>query len=152
MRPIIKVDNIGKRYQIGDGLGAVRYVTLRESIVKAIRHPVDRLRGIAHSPGEMIWALKGVSFEVMPGEVIGIIGSNGSGKTTLLKILSRITKPSTGRAELFGRVASLLEVGTGFHPDLTGRENVYLNGAVLGMRRREIDRKFEEIAAFADID
>jgi ABC-type polysaccharide/polyol phosphate transport system ATPase subunit len=152
MKPIIRVDNISKRYHIGTGPGAVRYVTLRESIVKAARHPVDRLRRIARNQDEMIWALKGVSFEVMPGEVVGIIGGNGSGKSTLLKVLSRITKPSTGRVELYGRVASLLEVGTGFHPDLTGRENVYLNGAILGMKRREIDRRFDEIIAFADID
>jgi len=152
MRPIIRVDNISKQYHIGAARGAARYMTLRESMAKAVRHPLDRLRRIARHQEDMIWALKGVSFEVMQGEVVGIIGSNGSGKSTLLKVLSRITKPSTGRVELYGRVASLLEVGTGFHPDLTGRENVYLNGAILGMKRREIERKFDEIVAFADID
>jgi ABC-type polysaccharide/polyol phosphate transport system ATPase subunit len=152
MRPIIRVDNISKQYHIGAARGAARYMTLRESIARAVRHPLDRLRRIALRQEDMIWALKGVSFEVMPGEVVGIIGSNGSGKSTLLKVLSRITKPSAGRVELYGRVASLLEVGTGFHPDLTGRENVYLNGAILGMKRREIERKFDEIVAFADID
>jgi lipopolysaccharide transport system ATP-binding protein len=152
MKKIIRVDNLSKQFHIGAARGAVRYVTLRESLVKAARSPFDRLRRIAHHTDETIWALRGVSFDVNSGEVVGIIGSNGSGKSTLLKILSRITKPTTGRVELYGRVASLLEVGTGFHPDLTGRENVYLNGAILGMKRREIDRKFDEIVAFADID
>ena len=101
---------------------------------------------------DTIWALKDVSFEVMPGEVMGVIGPNGAGKSTLLSLLSRIIEPTAGRAELFGRVQSLLEVGTGFHPDLSGRENIYLNGAVLGMKRREIDRRFDEIVAFAEVE
>jgi ABC-type polysaccharide/polyol phosphate transport system ATPase subunit len=152
MKPIIRVENLSKQYHIGATPRAVRYVTLRESLTEAALAPVRRLRQAAHTDGETIWALKDVSFEVMPGEVVGIIGSNGSGKSTLLKILSRITKPTTGRAELYGHVASLLEVGTGFHPDLTGRENVYLNGAILGMGRREIASKFDEIVSFAEID
>lgn len=129
----------------------VRYETLRESMAKAIRAPFTR----NHDNGQgedTIWALKDVNFEVQPGEVLGIIGRNGAGKSTMLKVLSRIIEPTTGRAELFGRVASLLEVGTGFHPDLSGRENVYLNGAILGMRRREIDSRFDEIVAFAEVE
>jgi lipopolysaccharide transport system ATP-binding protein len=116
--------------------------------------PIRRLRAIGKEcpTNQFIWALKDVSFEVKEGEVLGIIGRNGSGKSTLLKILSRITEPTAGRAEIRGRVGSLLEVGTGFHPDLTGRENVYLNGAVLGMNRREIARKFDEIVAFAEVE
>ena len=155
MRPIIKVEHLSKQYHIGARAapgGAVRYVTLRESIAAALRAPFRRLWGNALSVEETIWALNDVSFTVMPGEVIGIIGRSGSGKSTLLKILSRVTEPTSGRAELYGRVTSLLEVGTGFHPDLTGRENIYLNGAILGMKRREIDRKFAEIVAFAEIE
>jgi lipopolysaccharide transport system ATP-binding protein len=101
---------------------------------------------------DTIWALRDVSFDVMPGEVMGVIGANGAGKSTLLSVLSRIIEPTSGRAELFGRVASLLEVGTGFHPDLSGRENIYLNGAVLGMKRREIEARFDEIVAFAEVE
>jgi len=155
MKPIIRVENLSKQYHIGAKLaarGAVHYPTLRESLVRFARAPFDRLRNRQKHSDDLFWALKDVSFEVMPGEIIGIIGSNGSGKSTLLKILSRITKPTRGRAELYGQVASLLEVGTGFHPDLTGRENVYLNGAILGMKRREIDRKFDEIVAFAEVE
>jgi lipopolysaccharide transport system ATP-binding protein len=120
--------------------------------VKAVQSPFNRWRGNGKEAADTIWALDDVSFEVMPGEVMGIIGSNGAGKSTLLSILSRIIEPTRGRAELYGRVASLLEVGTGFHPDLSGRENIYLNGAVLGMKRREIDARFDEIVAFAEID
>src|SRR5574341_860797 len=149
MKAIIRVENVSKQYRIGAREAA--YGTLRESIVDAVRSPLRRLRGNGKRNSETIWALKGVNFEVEPGEVVGIIGRNGAGKSTLLKVLSRITEPTIGRAELYGRVASLLEVGTGFHPELTGRENIYLNGAILGMTRREIDRKFEEIVAFAEI-
>src|SRR5882724_1962350 len=149
MKPIIKVQQLGKTYEIGTRKPA--YGTLRDTIAAAVRAPIKRLRGYVR-PAETIWALKDVSFEVMPGEVVGIIGRNGAGKSTLLKVLARITEPTTGRAELYGRVASLLEVGTGFHPELTGRENVYLNGAILGMSKAEIDRKFDEIVAFAELE
>jgi lipopolysaccharide transport system ATP-binding protein len=148
MKPIIKVKGLGKQYRVG----AVRqqFPTLRDSLVSAVRKPLHILRANGHS--ETFWALRDVEFEVAPGEVIGIIGRNGAGKSTLLKILSRITEPTTGRVELYGRVASLLEVGTGFHPELSGRENVFLNGAILGMRKAEINRKFDEIVAFAEIE
>lgn len=153
MKPIIRVQNISKQFRINTGeRGSVRYDTLRESLVKAVRSPLKRLRRNGQAANDMFWALKDVSFEVMPGEVMGIIGPNGAGKSTLLTILSRIIEPTRGRAELYGRVASLLEVGTGFHPDLSGRENIYLNGAVLGMKRREIEARFDEIVAFAEIE
>jgi lipopolysaccharide transport system ATP-binding protein len=155
MRPIIKVEHLSKQYHIGARATqgrAVRYVTLRESLVEALRAPFRRLWGDERPSAETIWALNDVSFTVMPGEVIGIIGRSGSGKSTLLKVLSRVTEPTSGRVELYGRVTSLLEVGTGFHPDLTGRENIYLNGAILGMRRREIEQKFDEIVAFAEVE
>lgn len=141
---------MSKSYRIGHSRAG--YATLRESLAGALRAPLKRLRYGASQDEETVWALKDVGFEVMPGEAVGIIGRNGSGKSTLLKILSRVTQPTTGRAELYGRVGSLLEVGTGFHPELTGRENVYLNGAILGMKRAEISRKFDEIIAFAEIE
>jgi lipopolysaccharide transport system ATP-binding protein len=145
----IRVQEISKRYQIGR---APRQQSLREAVTGVARATVGRLHGrAAHSARDTVWALDGVSFEIERGEVVGIIGHNGSGKSTLLKILSRITEPTRGRAEINGRVGSLLEVGTGFHPELTGRENIYLNGAMLGMRKHEIDRRFDEIVAFADI-
>ena len=151
MKPIIRIENLSKQYRIGTRRAA--YDTLRERLAGAARAPLTLLqRRQRGGRGETIWALRGVGFNVRPGEVCGIIGSNGAGKSTLLKILSRITEPTTGRAELYGRVGSLLEVGTGFHPDLTGRENVYLNGAVLGMKRAEIARKFDEIVAFSEIE
>lgn len=151
----IRVDGLSKKYRIGGKQASYR--TLRETLVDLVRVPAQRLisilRGVGSIPStETIWALKDVSFEVKHGEVIGIIGRNGAGKTTLLKILSRITKPTEGTVDLYGRVGSLLEVGTGFHPELTGRENIYLNGAILGMKRREIERKFDEIVAFAEIE
>jgi len=144
MRPIIHVDDLSKRYQIG--AREAHYETLRESVMKVLRG--QRKRGSA----EFIWALRDASFDAMPGDVIGVIGRNGAGKSTLLKILSRITEPTAGRIDLYGRVGSLLEVGTGFHPELTGRENILLNGAILGMRRAEILRKFDEIVAFAEVE
>jgi len=150
MKPIIRVENLSKQYTIG--AKAEPYATLRESLVKAARKPIDMVRGNGKTEQTKFWALKDINFDVMPGEVVGIIGRNGAGKSTLLKILSRITEPTTGRVELYGRVGSLLEVGTGFHPELTGRENIFLNGAILGMRREEISKKFDEIVDFAEIE
>jgi len=150
MKPIIRVEGLSKQYRIG--VQREPYGNLRESLARAFKAPFDRLRRNDLASDDTIWALRDVSFEVMPGEVIGIIGRNGAGKSTLLKILSQITEPSSGQVDLFGRVGSLLEVGTGFHPELTGRENIYLNGAILGMQRAEIERKFDEIVAFAEIE
>ncbi len=153
MPPAIRVANLGKSYRVGRAAATRGYRTLRESLVDAAQAPLRRLRGRDDTPrDEEFWALKGVEFEVQPGEAIGIIGRNGAGKSTLLKILSRITKPTTGRVELRGRVGSLLEVGTGFHPELTGRENIFLNGSILDMKRSEIARKFDEIVAFAEVE
>jgi len=153
----IRVENLSKQYHIGGP--QARYTTLRDTLTDTLIAPVRRaaklLRGQATGAAELdetIWALKDVSFEVQRGEVVGVIGRNGAGKSTLLKILSRITEPTAGFADIYGQVGSLLEVGTGFHPELTGRENIYLNGAILGMKRREIDRKFDEIVAFAEVD
>jgi lipopolysaccharide transport system ATP-binding protein len=143
----IRVEGLGKRYRLAHGQERSRYRTLRESLVDLVKAPFEKRTKV-----EEFWALNDVSFEVRPGEVVGIIGRNGAGKSTLLKILSRITKPTKGRVEINGRVGSLLEVGTGFHPELTGRENVYLNGSILGMSRREIDKKFDEIVAFAEVE
>jgi len=141
------------------GRSRARYRTLRETLVDGIKAPIRRganfIRGKDKSSSDSnqtIWALKGISFDVKQGEVIGVIGRNGAGKSTLLKILSRITEPTEGKARIYGRVGSLLEVGTGFHPELTGRENIYLNGAILGMKRAEIERKFDEIVQFAEIE
>src|ERR1041385_1028897 len=153
----IRVDGLSKKYQIGER--QERYKTLRDTLASCATVPMRALGAIRHRRertgsrrGEHVWALSGVSFEVERGEVVGVIGRNGAGKSTLLKILSRITEPTDGSAEIRGRVGSLLEVGTGFHPELTGRENVMLNGAILGMRRAEIGAKFDEIIAFAEID
>lgn len=149
----IRAKGLCKRYQIGTK--QQQYATFREALLSAARTPFrrfSRLRGGDTSDKEMIWALRDLSFEVKHGEVLGIIGPNGAGKTTLLRVLTRITWPTQGRAEVYGRVGSLLEVGTGFHPELTGRENVYLNGALLGMKKAEIDRKFDEIVAFSGIE
>jgi lipopolysaccharide transport system ATP-binding protein len=149
---VIRVENIGKRYRIG----------LKEKVPKSLggrakdllASPFKYLNSVMRepSPDEVFWALKDVSFEVKRGEVLGIIGRNGAGKSTLLKILSRITEPTQGFAEIHGRVGSLLEVGTGFHPDLTGRENAYLNGTIMGMKKREIDQRFDEIVDFAEVE
>jgi homopolymeric O-antigen transport system ATP-binding protein len=149
----ISIENLGKRYLIDQDAHA-SYDTLRDRITHTMTAPLRMLKEgrIPKAQKEYIWALKGMSFEIQKGEAIGIIGSNGAGKSTLLKILSRITDPTEGRAVVYGRVGSLLEVGTGFHPELSGRDNIYLNGAILGMRKAEINRKFEEITAFAELE
>ena len=151
----IRVENLGKQYHIGGKQEA--YKTLRETLVDTFKAPVRRLASVVrgHSStvaSESIWALSDVSFDIKHGEVVGIIGRNGAGKSTLLKILSRITEPTKGEIQIHGRVGSLLEVGTGFHPELTGRENIFLNGAILGMRRADIERKFDEIVDFAEVE
>jgi lipopolysaccharide transport system ATP-binding protein len=147
---IIRVEGLGKRYRLGHHGPRGSYVTLREVVSERLKG-LFRKRRLHPAREEDFWAIKNVSFEIKKGEVIGIIGRNGAGKSTLLKILSRITAPSAGRVRLRGRVASLLEVGTGFHPELTGRENIFLNGSILGMTRAEIRRKFDEIVAFSEI-
>jgi homopolymeric O-antigen transport system ATP-binding protein len=148
----IQTHGLGKSYNLG--LSRRGYGTLRESLVETAKGSLGRLAGRRReeAQGDTLWALKDLSITVRPGEVVGLIGHNGAGKSTLLKILSRIVEPSTGSADVTGRVGSLLEVGTGFHPELTGRENIFLNGAILGMRRAEIRSRFDEIVAFADIE
>lgn len=158
----IRVDVLGKRYRIGRT--QKRHDTLRDAVMAGLLAPWARFQRNGQSPSaggsllpgagpeDTIWALKDVSFEVKRGELVGILGRNGAGKSTLLRILSRITEPTEGAVDLYGRVGTLLEVGTGFHPELTGRENIYLNGAILGMKRAEIENKFDEIVAFAEVE
>lgn len=150
MKPIVHVRNLSKRYY----LPKRRQLnpTLRDAFTEGVKAPFRLFGDRNHGRDETLWALRNVSFDVRPGEVVGIIGSNGAGKSTLLKIISRVTKPTTGEVDLYGRVGSLLKVGTGFHPDLTGRENIYLNGSILGMKRAEIRRKFDEIVAFSEVE
>ena len=158
----ILVENLGKQYHIGalqQSGGHYQYKSIRDSIANAASAPLRAVRALMRRAGlaengqdKTIWALHNVSFEVKRGEIVGVIGRNGAGKSTLLKILSRITEPTAGRAEIHGRTGSLLEVGTGFHPELTGRDNIYLNGSILGMRRTEIARQFDEIVAFAEVE
>jgi lipopolysaccharide transport system ATP-binding protein len=150
----IRAENLGKQYRLGQYVAD--YQTLRDVLVETASTPMkwisrDREKGESTSAPQTIWALRNISFELNRGQVLGVIGRNGAGKSTLLKLLSRVTEPTEGYAEIYGRVGSLLEVGTGFHPELTGRENIYLNGAILGMKRAEIDRKFDEIVAFAEV-
>lgn len=146
---IIEVENLGKRYEIGEH---ERYLALRDTLTNILKSPLSWLKTkVVAGAREEFWALKDVNFKVEQGEVLGIIGRNGAGKSTLLKILSQITPPTEGKVTLRGRVGSLLEVGTGFHPELTGRENIFLNGAILGMRKREIEKKFDQIVEFAEI-
>jgi lipopolysaccharide transport system ATP-binding protein len=161
----IRVEDLGKKYKIGTAPNLMHYQTLRDSIADSVKAPLRKASELARksrsprlartTPEELfgiIWALRHINFEVNKGQVFGVIGRNGSGKSTLLKILSRVTEPTEGYAEIHGRVGSLLEVGTGFHPELTGRENIFLNGAILGMKRAEIERKFDEIVAFAEVE
>src|SRR5574338_617553 len=143
----IRCDNLSKQYRIGS---PDSYKTLRDAISNTALAPFRRAKNSQNGHGH-IWALHDASFEIQRGDVVGIIGLNGAGKSTLLKILSRITGPTRGRADIYGRVGSLLEVGTGFHPELTGRENIYMNGAILGMKRLEIDRKFDEMVEFSEV-
>ncbi|MDX6443627.1 MAG: lipopolysaccharide transport system ATP-binding protein [Blastocatellia bacterium] len=153
MKPVIRVEGVSKQYRIGTRHSA-HHGSLKQTLSEIFRSAfkVNQHQNGDSPGGEWVWVLKDVGFEVMPGEIVGIIGRNGAGKSTLLKILSRVCEPTSGRVELYGRLGSLLEIGTGFHPELTGRENVYLNGAILGMARREIDRKFDEIVDFSEIE
>ena len=156
MTTAIKVENVSKRYRIGATPQKFQYGMLRDQIVNTLTAPIRLIRSIGkeniNPKNNHIWALRDVSFNVEEGQVLGIIGRNGAGKSTLLKVLSRVTEPTKGTITLRGRVGSLLEVGTGFHPELTGRDNIFLNGAILGMKRSEIERKFDEIVDFSEVE
>jgi lipopolysaccharide transport system ATP-binding protein len=152
MHPAVRVEDLGKCYQIDETQPRGGYHSLREDLMNLVKAPLRRFRKGSKSRRGDFWALKGVGFELKPGEVLGVVGRNGAGKSTLLKLLARVTKPTTGRVELRGRIGSLLEVGTGFHPELTGRENIHLNGTILGMKRSEIARNFDAIVAFAEVE
>ena len=149
MSVVITVENLSKLYHMGTGQA---HGSLRESLTNALKNPTRLIKRNGHPRNNELWALKNINFDVKQGEIVGIIGSNGAGKSTLLKILSRITEPTSGHVKIYGRVGSLLEIGTGFHPELSGRENIFLNGAILGMKRQEIQRKFDEIVAFSEIE
>jgi lipopolysaccharide transport system ATP-binding protein len=153
MTTAISVKNLGKRYRIGAAQTKFRYGMLRETLVNTIKAPLRLFSGKTENAQDapFIWALNDVSFDLDEGRVLGIVGRNGAGKSTLLKILSRVTEPTTGTVSVRGRVGSLLEVGTGFHPELTGRENIYMNGAILGMKRSEIEKKFDEMIEFSEV-
>jgi lipopolysaccharide transport system ATP-binding protein len=150
MLPIIQVRNISKQYHVSGSSSVTP--TLGEALIAAFKFPFNGRNGKQANANDLFWAVKDISFEVNPGEIVGIIGRNGAGKSTLLKIISRIIKPTTGEVNIYGRVGSLLEIGTGFHPDLSGRENIFLNGAIIGMKREELRRKFDDIVAFAEVE
>ncbi|MCX6718844.1 MAG: ATP-binding cassette domain-containing protein, partial [Candidatus Taylorbacteria bacterium] len=145
MPPIIEISNLGKKYNLVHD--KLPYRTMRDTLTDFAKHPFAR-----RQQHETFWALKDINLNINRGDIVGIIGKNGAGKSTLLKILSGITKPTEGKVKLYGRVSSLLEVGTGFHPELTGRENIFLNGVILGMTRKEVAKKFDEIVSFAGIE
>src|ERR1041384_8181815 len=150
MLPIIQVNNISKQYRVGGSSNVAP--TLREALLAALKVPFNGRNGKPANGADLFWAVNDISFELHPGEIVGIIGRNGAGKSTLLKIISRISRPARGEVNIYGRVGSLLEIGTGFHPDLSGRENIFLNGAIIGMRREEMRRKFDAIVAFAEVE